>query len=98
MSVGLCLCLPSGRASSNDLYIVQQLINDSVSLLVYSGDDYGVGEEGDGGGRGSGKRRSRGDYSRHQGAWMFFIHSSSFVYRREWFDNRAFFSPFKTTF
>lgn len=32
------------RASSSDLYVVQQLINDSVSLLVYSGSE-GEGEE-----------------------------------------------------
>lgn len=66
-----------GRASSNDLYVVQQLINDSVSLLVYSGSEgEEEGEEsdgssslaggGDGGSVGSssgggGRRRGRGD-------------------------------------
>ncbi|CAN0042646.1 unnamed protein product, partial [Laminaria digitata] len=69
---GLALTLSSGgrRASSNDLYIVQQLINDSVSLLVYAGSE---GEEegqesdgsamggGGGGGGGLGRRRGRGE-------------------------------------
>lgn len=45
------------RPSSNDLYIVQQLINDSVSLLVYAGPE--GEEEGEGDGEGDG-RRSRG--------------------------------------
>lgn len=74
------------RASSNDLYIVQQLINDSVSLLVYSesggeeeGDESdgsgvgGVGGQGGGGARsgGAGRRRSRGESSGGQGAICF---------------------------
>ncbi|CAN0260736.1 unnamed protein product, partial [Ectocarpus sp. 12 AP-2014] len=38
---GLALTLSAGgrRPSSNDLYIVQQLMNDSVSLLVYAGSE-----------------------------------------------------------
>lgn len=46
------------RPSSNDLYIVQQLINDSVSLLVYSGSEGEDEPEGEGNGQGS---RSPGD-------------------------------------
>lgn len=71
------------RASSNDLYIVQQLINDSVSLLVYSesggeedgdesdGSSRGGGGQGGDGGRasGAGRRRSRGEALGSQGAF-----------------------------
>ncbi|CAM9983350.1 unnamed protein product [Ectocarpus sp. 6 AP-2014] len=70
---GLALTLSAGgrRPSSNDLYIVQQLMNDSVSLLVYAGSEGEEdGEESDGsggrgggggGGDGAGRRRGHGE-------------------------------------
>lgn len=44
------MCCLVCRPSSNDLYIVQQLINDSVSLLVYSGSEGEDEAEGEGDG------------------------------------------------
>lgn len=52
------------RASSNDLYIVQQLINDSVSLLVYSGGNSTAEQERGGGGEESDRSvRSGGGFN-----------------------------------